>query len=132
MQQVRERLTANVLLCGLAILLISSCSTLNPIEVTSTPIEKPQLVLPSADLVNMRELRWIVINEDNVELVFEILRKTGRPVALFSLDGKSYENVSLNLSDLRTFIQQQTAIIAAYQDYYNKANAAIDEANTPK
>jgi hypothetical protein len=129
---VRERLTANVLLCGLAILLISSCSTLNPIEVTSTPIEKPQLVLPSADLVNMRELRWIVINEDNVELVFEILRKTGRPVALFSLDGKSYENVSLNLSDLRTFIQQQTAIIAAYQDYYNKANAAIDEANTPK
>lgn len=129
---MRERLTANVLLCGLAILLISSCSTLNPIEVTSTPIEKPQLVLPSADLVNMRELRWIVINEDNVELVFEILRKTGRPVALFSLDGKSYENVSLNLSDLRTFIQQQTAIIAAYQDYYNKANAAIDEANTPK
>lgn len=129
---MRERLTANVLLCGLAILLISSCSTLTPIEVTSTPIEKPQLVLPSADLVNMRELRWIVINEDNVELVFEILRKTGRPVALFSLDGKSYENVSLNLSDLRTFIQQQTAIIAAYQDYYNKANAAIDEANNPK
>ena len=80
----------------------------------------------------MRELRWIVITEDNVELVFEILRKTGRPVALFSLGGKSYENVSLNLSDLRTFIQQQTAIIAAYQDYYNKANAAIDEANKPK
>lgn len=129
---MRKRLTANVLLCGLAILLISSCSTLNPIEVTSTPIEKPQLVLPSADLVNMRELRWIVITEDNVELVFEILRKTGRPVALFSLGGKSYENVSLNLSDLRTFIQQQTAIIAAYQDYYNKANAAIDEANKPK
>jgi hypothetical protein len=80
----------------------------------------------------MREMKWIVVTEENAELVFEILRKTGRPVALFSLDGKGYENAALNLSNLRAFIQQQHAIIAAYKEYYNKANAVIDKANTPK
>ena len=80
----------------------------------------------------MRETKWIIVTEENAELVFEILRKTGRPVALFSLDGKGYENAALNLSELRAFIQQQTAIIAAYQQYYNKANAVIDQANTPE
>jgi hypothetical protein len=129
---VQSRLTASVLACGLALLLISGCSTVKPIQVTTKPIEKPILVLPSADLVNMREMKWIIVTEENAELVFEILRKTGRPVALFSLDGKGYENAALNLSDLRAFIQQQNAIIAAYQDYYNKANKVIDEANKSK
>lgn len=46
----------------------------------------------------------------------------------FALTEKGYENLSLNLNDLRTFIQQQRAIVAAYERYYMSAEQRLDQA----
>jgi predicted transcriptional regulator len=48
---------------------------------------------------------------------------------LFGVTDKGYENLALNLSDLRAYLQQQKAIIAAYENYYQQSNKAIEEAN---
>lgn len=77
----------------------------------------------------MREVKWVIITEENYKQVFEDLKKTGRPIAIFGLTDKGYENLGLNLSDLRAYIQQQQTIIAAYENYYKKSSEALDKAN---
>lgn len=99
------------------------------IEVSAKPIDKPELVLPPADQLRMREVEWILITPENFNEVVENAKKDGRPIVFFALTDKGYENLGLNFSDIRAFIQQQKAIIAAYDAYYKKSNEAIDKAN---
>lgn len=99
------------------------------IEVSAKPIDKPELVLPNVDQLRMKEVQWVLITPDNFEEKVAEIEKTGRPVVLFALTDEGYENISMNFSSIRAFIQQQKAIIAAYENYYKNANEALDEAN---
>ena len=45
------------------------------------------------------------------------------------MDEKGYASLGLNFSDIRALVQQQQAIIAAYDKYYKGIDEQIDEAN---
>lgn len=77
----------------------------------------------------MKEVNWIVINEQNVDEVIETLAASGQAFALYALTGDGYGNLSLNFGDIRALVQQQQAIIAAYEGYYKESEAAIEEHN---
>lgn len=124
-----DRLTVSVLGC-LTLFAISACSQpTQEIQVSAKPIDKPELILPYADPIQTREVDWIVVTMDNYEEVFAGLERNGQDVVLFALTDKGYENIALNLSDIRAYIQQQQAIIVAYEGYYKKTNAVIDATN---
>ena len=112
------------------IISLAACSTNKPIpiEISAKPIEKPTLVLPPVDELNMRKLEWIVINEDNVDAVIARLAASGKPFAIYGLTGDGYADLGLNFSDIRALVQQQQAIIAAYEGYYQAAEEAMDNA----
>jgi hypothetical protein len=78
----------------------------------------------------MRKVEWIVINEANVDVVIEKLKTEGQAFALYALTGDGYGNLGLNFSDIRAMVQQQQAIIAAYEGYYEQAEEAMDNAVT--
>ena len=129
---MKSLLTKSVLGFGLVILL-SSCSSLQqvlPVEVSTKPVEKPELTLPRVDELRMREVNWIVINQDNVDQVFEDLKSKNIPVGVYALTGEQYENLGLNFSDIRALVQQQQAIIVAYEKYYKEAEQTLDKAVT--
>ncbi len=111
---------------------VSGCALLTPkpreLQISTTPVEKPKLELPKADQIRMRNIEWVVITKDNYKEVFETLSKTGRPIAVFGLTDKGYADLGLNLSDIRAYIQQQQAIIAAYERYYKEADTKLNEA----
>lgn len=115
-----------------ALLFLAGClgNNTETIEVTTKPIEKPELTLPEADELRIREIEWVIITPNNYEEVFSKLQEQGRPVALFALTDKGYENLGLNLSDLRAYIQQQQTIIAAYENYYKKVDETLNNAVT--
>lgn len=86
--------------------------------------------MPAADaLNNNRPIEWFIITPDNAAEVYEKLAQKGRPLVLFGLTDKGYENLAMNLSDLRAFIQQKNAIIAAYDAYYIEAEKSIEAAD---
>jgi len=127
---VLNRSTVNVLGCGLLLALLSACSSLPPsITVSTVPIEKPALILPKADQIVMKEIKWVVVTESNVEEVIADIKASGQPLAIFGLTGQGYENLAVNFSSIRKLVQQQQTIIAAYKDYYEKSNEALDSAN---
>jgi len=122
----------NVLGCLLLLSLVSACAStqsVKPIVISAKPVDKPELILPKADRIQTRDIQWIVITPDNYQEVFNKLAKDGKQVVLFALTSDGYENIALNLSDIRAYIQQQQAIIIAYEGYYLKSNTAIDAAN---
>ena len=126
-----NRLTVNALGFTIALLAVSACSAPQPkiIEISAKPIEKPELILPEADSLQTRDVKWVLITPDNFEAQVEALRKAGKPVVFFALTDGGYEALALNLSDLRAFIQQQQAIIVAYEGYYKDSNSALEQAN---
>jgi|TARA_Y100000287_G_scaffold181108_1_gene176804 hypothetical protein len=76
----------------------------------------------------MRNVEWIVLNEANVDEVIKKLNSEGKAFALYALTGEGYGNLGLNFSDIRALVQQQQAIIAAYEGYYKEAEQALDKA----
>jgi hypothetical protein len=128
MQKMTSLLTKSVL--GFTMIIgLAACSTQpQQIEISSKPIDKPTLSLPPVDELNMRKLEWIVINEGNVDAVIARLAASGKPFAIYGLTGDGYGDLGLNFSDIRALVQQQQAIIAAYEGYYAEAEEAMDNA----
>ena len=113
--------------------MLAACSTTpQQIQVTSKPIDKPELVLPNVDQVNMRRIEWVIINEENIEEKIAELTAGGAPLAIFALTAQGYENLGLNFSDIRALVQQQQQIIIAYENYYKESEAALDEAEAQR
>ena len=125
-----NRSIVNALGCLLTIVLISGCTSMpKQIEVSVKPIDKPKLVLPNADELDLRSVEWYIVTIENWEEQYEKLVNSGRSLAFFSLTDKGYENLGLNISDLRAYIQQQNAIIGAYDAYYLRSEETFDKAN---
>lgn len=127
---MRMRSIVNVLGFGLITLTVSGCSVFGPkpVEITTTPVAKPVLVVPRPDELNLRKVEWIIITEDNYKQVIEDARKENRAISFFALTADGYENLGLNISDIRAYIEQQKAMIAAYEKYYQESQNALDNA----
>ena len=77
-------------------------------------------VVPSFRAVeptHQRPVTWVVINKSNAEeKLSEIESATGRGVVI-GITPEGYENLSLNMADLRRIIEQQGSIIVSYKEY---------------
>ena len=125
-----KRSIANVLGCLTIIALTSACGSLpKQIFVSSEPIEKPKLILPESDELDLREVEWVILVKDNWEEQWAKLEQSGEALAFFATTDSGYESLGLNYSDIRAFIQQQEAILAAYRSYYLEAEEEFNEAN---
>lgn len=121
--------TLVVALLGLTLLV--GCTTQpQRIEISAKPIDKPQLILPPVEQLRLKDVEWIIITEENAQEVFEQLLKDRKDPMLIGLTDDGYEVLSLNMSDIMKLIAQQRQIIAAYRNYYEESEQALDAANT--
>jgi len=118
------------ILALIGLLFLSACSSpLRVIEISSKPITKPELILPPAQQLNLKEVEWIIITEENQQEVFAKLLEDKKDPVLIGLTDDGYEVLGLNYSDIMSYIQQQNAIIKAYENYYVLSEQALDDAN---
>jgi hypothetical protein len=119
------------LLAGTLALSLGGCSSFLP-EVTkysTEPVERPLLVLPQSEIVNMKEVDYIIVTEENIAEVWAELEASGKSIVLFALTSDGYENLALNNADIIRYLSEQKAVIIAYKEYYEKADKAIGDAN---
>ena len=103
---------------------LSGCSTNPPkVAIQVKPAERVPLNLPSVDTINQKEVKWIIVTPENVDDVFHKLSKESVDGAVFGLTDTGYENLSLNIAAIRKLVQQQQAIIIAYEQYYKNQDA---------
>ena len=67
--------------------------------------------------LQLSDTRVFVVTEDNFEEFVAEFTELYGDVAFVALSMKDYENLALNIADLRRYINQQTKIIV----YYEKA-----------
>ena len=113
------RQIGNVLVFGLAILLLSSCAGAVK-EISNYKIEKKRepLAIEDPDPLKLQNVDWIIITKDNADEVFEKIKAGGGEYSLFALTDKGYEKLSLNFADIRNKLAEQRQIILSYKDYY--------------
>ena len=120
-----------ILISTLALFGLSGCASFMP-EVTkysTEPVERPLLVLPESEIINMKDVDYIVVTRENVEEVWSELEASGKSIVLFALTHEGYENLALNNADIIRYLSEQRAVIIAYKEYYEKADKAIGDAN---
>lgn len=109
------------ILIVLALTSLTACSSVPTVfKVDSAPVERTPLVLPSVDRFDARDVKWIVVTPENFEAIISDLESEKKNIVLFALDEDSQKNLSLNIADILKLVQQQRAIIAVYQEYYNE------------
>ena len=116
---LRNYLTISSLL--LLTLLLSSCGYLRKPEkeivVKTIEVQKIIPVQPQPKPVDMIDVKFYVVTEENYEEFKEKFMKTNNDYVFYAVSVHDYENLAFNMAELYRYIRQQKEIII----YYEKA-----------
>jgi hypothetical protein len=76
--------------------------------------------------VQLIDTKVYVVNKDNLEDFIKEFSETHGEVAFVALSMRDYENLALNVSELRRYINQQTEIIVYYEEAVQPAQQEQD------
>ena len=115
---LRNYLTISSLL--LLTLLLSSCGYLRKPEkeivVQTVEVQKVIPVQPRPKPVDMTDVKFYVVTEENYEEFKEKFMKTNNDFVLYVVSVHDYENLALNMSELFRYIKQQKEIVVYYEE----------------
>ena len=116
---LRNYLTVSSLL--LLTLLLSSCGYLRKPEkeivVQTVEVQKIIPVQPQPKPVDMIDVKFYVVTEENYEEFKEKFMKTNNDYVFYVVSVHDYENLAFNMAELYRYIRQQKEIMI----YYEKA-----------
>ena len=110
-----------VALLSVVVLFLVGCSStpkVKAVAITTTAIEKLPLSLPNPQPLELQEVEWIIVTEENIEEVWQLLRDKNEGVALFALRHGDYERLALNIKDIRATIGEYVVVLKQYREYY--------------
>lgn len=118
---MKNSLIVNALGCITIGFLLSACATPNvepvtAVEVRTVEVKRPAPIVPNVDQLNLRAVKWIVITPENIDQKFSEIQEG--ELVFFALTRQGYENLSLNLSDVRANIEQYKKIVAVYKSQF--------------
>jgi len=122
-----------ILVTLMSILFLAGCSSLRPEpEIkTVTKIERiqiPTVARPKA--LQLSDTRVFVVTKDNYEEFVKEFEETYGEVAYVALSMKDYENLALNIADIKRFLEQQEQIIVYYEKAVTEERDTNDTPNS--
>ena len=113
--------TSQILIILLSSLWLVSCgTTIKPIDVSVKQVERAPLVLPQVDRFRPGDVDWWIISDETAEERFVEMQEAGYDPVVFGLTDEGYKNLSLNVKNIMKLIEQQQAVIDAYEAYYEQ------------
>lgn len=120
-----------LLRASLFLLLLSSltaCSLFSkPEKVVVTQVEYVERTIPIQPRpkpVTLYDIEFYAVTDENLEEFLERFEKDNGDVVFFAISVPDYENIALNMGELRRFIEQQRSVIVYYEE---NANPKIEE-----
>ena len=115
---LRNYLTISSLL--LLTLVLSSCGFIRKPEkeivVQTVEVQKVIPVQPRPKPVDMTDVKFYVVTEENYEEFKEKFMKTNNDFVFYVVSVHDYENLALNMSELFRYIKQQKEIEVYYEE----------------
>jgi hypothetical protein len=101
-------------------------NAVKPVEIQKKAVERTPLNLADPQPLKPSSPNWIIITPANAEQVWAELRKRNADLVLFALTDDGYEELAVDMAQIRTFIAQQREIIVRYRQYYEPPKPAAD------
>lgn len=98
---------------------LAGCSVLTPEPKVVTVTDVQQIQIPTVARpkpINLTDTRIYVVNQNNLEEFLQEFEDVNGNRAFVALSIKDYENLSLNIAELRRYIKQQGEIIVYYEE----------------
>ncbi len=119
MQLSRVKSILNVLVwLTLTTFLLSSCSSVQEIEIFKKEVPRAKLDLPDPETPRIQDLNWIIITSENAEEVFAKLKEQNVDPVLFGLTDDDYETLAVNFAQIRAYMIKQKLTLDQYREYY--------------
>ena len=122
----------NKLIIALLVLTMTGCSIFRKPEpeiITRTVTVAPNIPLkPTPRPINMTDVNWYVVTTDNIQEFEKRFENDNSDLVFFALSVPHYQNLSVNLADIRRYLEQQQAIILYYESQITESKNLI---NTP-
>jgi len=119
-----------------ALLLTTGCSLLSKPEekiVTRTVTVAPDIPLKQPPRpISMTDVNWYVVTTDNIAEFEKRFENDNSDLVFFALSVPHYQNLSVNLADIKRFIEQQKAIIVYYEQQLTESKESINKTTEDK
>ena len=120
----------NFLMVSAAGLLLSSCGVVGNLRTPEPEIvtvtETVPVIVPKATPpkdMRLENIRIYVVSEDeNINEFKETFRKIHGEVVFVAISIKDYENMSLNIAEMKRYIDQQKQVILYYESALTEEN----------
>ena len=100
--------------------IVSSCTSwpkFTQIEVQTVEVERNIPIQNSPRQLNLSNITWYVVTEENFEEFKKRYEKENGMFLFYVINVRDYETLSLNMAEIKRYIEQQKQIIM----YYEKA-----------
>ena len=118
-------------LVALLVLTMTGCGAFRKPEevvVTNTVIKAPNIPLqPSPRPVNMIDIKWYTVTTDNINEFEKNFENDNGDLVFFAISVPHYQNLSLNLAEIRRYLEQQQSIIIYYEDQITQSRESINK-----
>ena len=101
-------------------LIVSSCASwpkLTQIEVQTVEVERNIPIQNRPRQLNLSDITWYVVTKENFEEFKKRYEKENGMFLFYVISVRDYETLSLNMAEIKRYIEQQKQIII----YYEKA-----------
>jgi len=105
-----------LLACICMMIMLTACGE-RTLNISSAPITIPTQAPPQPQPVRMLPVNWQVITSENLNTFVQQLQQSqnNQNQVFVAIQMTDYENLVLNLADLRRYIEQQQAVIVYYR-----------------
>lgn len=121
MLQRKSLMTLKLLLLS-SFLFAAGCSTVDQIEVDTVVKNAPIPLQKQPKPVALNDIKIYVVTEENFSQFIEKLKTNVGTDVFYAITVKDYEKLSLNMEDIKRYIDQQKAIIIYYEDIIKKSH----------
>ena len=70
----------------------------------------------------MQDVEWWVVTQENMQPFLEKFTKETGETVYIAISVRDYENLSLNMAEIKRYLEQQNNIIVYYENSINKTN----------
>jgi hypothetical protein len=102
-------------------LLLSNCSKPEKLIAVPTIVKSDIPIQARPKHLSMLEVEFKVVTEDNLEEFLIKFENENPQIVFYAITVKTYENLALNIAELRRYIKQQNELIVYYENSINNA-----------
>ncbi len=116
-----------ILIAFICAFLLIGCVSKKEIEYSTTAIERQELDVPAPQKLELDDVVFVTVTEDNFKQVMDDMKAKGMEPVLFALTQDGIQVMLLNQTKIKNFVEQKNLQTEQYKKYYEDNKPPIKD-----